>query len=52
MNKQKMFDNFIERVNGKGKSLFGKFCVYCPVNHPGCAIGCQPELDDPKLRKK
>lgn len=56
--KQQMLDNFIQRVNGKGQAtsvvtirdMFGEkikqpCCMYVKKNHPGCAIGCQPEFE-------
>lgn len=45
--KQKYLNTFIERVNGKGQSKNTKknLCLYIKKNHPGCAIGCQPEFD-------
>lgn len=51
MNRQQLLNTFVEKTNGKGQSLYepeGETrCCYVPddPNHPGCAIGCQPELD-------
>lgn len=44
--KQKYLNTFIKRVNGKGQSIDTDthYCVYVLKGHPGCAIGCQPEV--------
>jgi hypothetical protein len=49
MNRQKIFDTFLQEVNGKGRAVErnacgGEECVYVLANHPGCAIGCQTEF--------
>lgn len=44
--KQKLLNTFIERVNGKGQAMGdNNVCQYVKDNHPGCAIGCQPEFE-------
>lgn len=43
--KQQFLNNFIERVNGKGRAIREDgSCTYIKSDHPGCAIGCQPEF--------
>ena len=45
MDRQALLNNFVERVNGKGRSIKShshSVCKYVKEEHPGCAIGCQP----------
>lgn len=50
--KQQFLNTFIQQVNGKGRSYTERSgshfsvpaCLYVKDNHPGCAIGCQPEF--------
>jgi len=58
MDRQALLDNFVKRVGNKGRSEVidqdtnDLACQYVPNNgHPGCAIGCQPCFDDPRLRE-
>lgn len=45
--KQQYLNNFIQRVNGLGRSVYDDGCAYEGANgHPGCAIGCQPEFNE------
>lgn len=49
--KQELLDNFIHSVNGRGPATDGRgTCRYVMEGHPGCAIGCQPELEPFKHR--
>ena len=42
MDRQKIYDNFVTALDGKGQALDGASCVYFKDGHPGCGIGCQP----------
>lgn len=45
--KQQFLNNFIQRVNGKGQAFdtIEHNCRYVFPDHPGCAIGCQPQFE-------
>jgi hypothetical protein len=44
MNRQALLNTFVFNANGKGQSRNAFGCMYCPPDHPGCAIGCQKEF--------
>lgn len=49
MNRQKIFDNAVSLLDGKGrcmkKSRWGDVCTYFRRGHPGSAVACQPGFE-------